>query len=118
MVQRSSAFANSGRNGVWEARCTPAGLVRDRSQKLPHVGVKYQITAIIIEACGGPYKYHGRDMYETHKNLHITQEEWDAGVMVLKGTLDRFKVPAAEEAELNALIAKTHDQIVTPGRIR
>ena len=77
-------------------------------------GLKYQITAFIIEATGGPYSYHGRDMVESHKNLGITQAEWDASVKVLKASLDKFKVSAAEQAELNALVAKMHDQIVRP----
>lgn len=77
-------------------------------------GLKYQITAFIIEAAGGPYSYRGRDMREAHKNLGITQAEWDAGVKTLKVSMDRFNVPAAEQSELNALIEKTHDQIVRP----
>jgi len=77
-------------------------------------GLKYQVTAFLIEATGGPYSYHGRDMTESHKNLGITQTEWDASEKVLKASLDKFKVPAAEQAELNALIEKSHDQIVRP----
>jgi hemoglobin len=77
-------------------------------------GLKYQITALVIESTGGPYKYHGRDMKESHKDLGITQVQWDAGVAVLKASMDRFKVPAQEQADLNAVLATTHDDIVVP----
>ena len=75
-------------------------------------GLKFQITALVIQSTGGPYTYHGRDMKESHKDLGITQAQWDAGVAVLRGSMDRFKVPAKEQADLNAVLATTHDDIV------
>lgn len=84
-------------------------------------GLKYQITAFVIQATGGPYQYQGRDMKLTHKTLNITQSEWDASAAVLKATLNRLNVPAREQQELFALVETTHDDIVVgssppPGR--
>jgi hemoglobin len=78
-------------------------------------GLKYQITAFVIQATGGPYKYHGKTMLESHKNLKINESEWAAGVEALKATLTKFKVPAKEQEELIAIVATTHDDIVENG---
>jgi hemoglobin len=78
-------------------------------------GLKYQITAFVIEAAGGPYKYHGRNMKETHKTLGITQSEWDASAEVFRRTLAKFSVPTKEQDEVFAIINKTHDDIVVNG---
>lgn len=79
-------------------------------------GLKYQITAFVIEATGGPYKYNGKTMKAAHEALKITQAEWDEGVVALKATLDKFKVPAKEQDELIAIVATTHDDIVMPAK--
>jgi hemoglobin len=75
-------------------------------------GLKYQITALVVEGTGGPYKYYGRDMKQTHKSMGITQAQWDASAVVFKATMDRYKVPAKEQDELFALINRSHDDIV------
>jgi hemoglobin len=75
-------------------------------------GLKYQITAFFIEASGGPDKYHGGTMKDTHATLNITHSEWEASAAVLKATLDKFKVPAPEQGELFALVESTHEDIV------
>ena len=76
-------------------------------------GLKFQITAWVIEHTGGPYKFHGQDMKESHADLMITEGEWAANAAILKTTVDKFKVPANEQAELMAIIQKTHEDIVT-----
>jgi hemoglobin len=77
-------------------------------------GLNFQVTAFVIQATGGPYKYHGKTMKESHKDLKINQSEWDAGVGALKATLEKFKVPKKEQDELIAIVATTHDDIVMP----
>jgi hemoglobin len=76
-------------------------------------GLKFQITAWVIEATGGPYEFHGKDMKSPHAGLKITESEWAASNAVLKSSLDKFNVPASEQAELMAIIQKTHGDIVT-----
>jgi hemoglobin len=51
-------------------------------------------------ASGGPQKYSGRPMRESHEHLNIMPKEWDAFMDDLQQTLDKFKVPGAEQAEV------------------
>jgi hemoglobin len=61
---------------------------------------------------GGPCKYTGQGMKESHANFHITQKEWDALLVDFRASLDKFKVPAAEQNELVAIIESTKPDIV------
>jgi hypothetical protein len=51
-------------------------------------------------------------METSHRHLAITGSEWDAFMDDLQTTLDKFSVPAAEQAEVKALIESTHAAIV------
>jgi hypothetical protein len=58
-------------------------------------------------AAGGPQRYSGRTMEEYHRHLAITRSEWEAFMDDLQTTLDKFYVPAAEQAEIKALVEST-----------
>lgn len=75
-------------------------------------GLKYQITAFLCQAAGGPEKYTGKDMLAAHKGLRISDEEWDAGAKDVKATLDKFHVPDAEQQEIFALVGSIKKDIV------
>ena len=81
---------------------------------VPKAGLKFQVTALVCEVTGGPCKYTGRAMKESHQHLNITEEQWQAMVTDFKKTLDKFKVPANEQAELIAIVGSTKNDIVTP----
>jgi hemoglobin len=51
-------------------------------------------------------------MRESHEHLNITPKEWDAFMNDLQQTLDKFSVPAAEQAELKAIVNGTYGDIV------
>ena len=51
-------------------------------------------------------------MAESHKQLKITDKEWEAFVDDVWLTLDKFKVPAEEQAELRAIVNSTRPDIV------
>ena len=51
-------------------------------------------------------------MADTHKDLRITGQEWDAFLDDLQQTLDKFAVPAEEQAELKAIVNSTRSDIV------
>lgn len=59
-----------------------------------------------------PQKYTGRSMYESHKDMNITGPEWDAFMDDFQQTLDKFSVPAQEQAELEAIVDSTRADIV------
>lgn len=82
-------------------------------QRVPKAGLKFQVTALVCEVTGGPCKYTGRTMKESHSQLNITEKEWDAMVADFRTTLNQFKVPAAEQKELIDIVASTKPDIVT-----
>jgi hemoglobin len=75
-------------------------------------GLKTQLTMLVCQVTGGPYKYVGKNMKESHAGFNITEKEWDAMVADFKATLEKFKVPAAEQQELIAIVATTKPDIV------
>ena len=70
------------------------------------------LTDFVCVATGGPCKYTGRDMKKSHKNMAVTQGEFNALVEDLSTTLDKFKVPAKEKGELLGALAPLAGQIV------
>ena len=75
-------------------------------------GFKYLVTEMVCWAAGGPQKYTGRSMKDSHQHLMITAEEWDAFMDDLQKTLDKFAVPQAEQAEIKAIVSSTRADIV------
>jgi len=88
-------------------------LVNEAHHRVPPAGFKYLVTEMGCWATGGPQKYTGKSMAESHKDLKITSKEWEAFLDDFQKTLDKFKVPAAEQAELKAIIDTTRADIVT-----
>jgi len=75
-------------------------------------GFKYLVTEQVCWAAGGPQRYTGRSMRDSHAELDITAGEWDAFLDDLRQTFDRFGVPAAERSELLAIVDSTKAEIV------
>ncbi len=86
--------------------------VNEAHHKVAPAGFKYLVTEMVCWASGGPQKYTGRPMLETHQNLNITPKEWEAFMDDFQQTLDKFSVPAAEQAELKAIVNSTYGDIV------
>jgi hemoglobin len=84
--------------------------------RVPPAGFKYLVTEMVCWAAGGPQKYTGRAMKESHQDLMITAAEWEAFLDDLQQTLDKFAVPPAEQAEIKTIIAGTRADIVVQGR--
>lgn len=66
----------------------------------------------VCQAAGGPCVYVGRDAKTAHKGLGITGSDWDLSVKALTASLDKFKVPAAEKAELLGIVSSLKADIV------
>jgi len=86
--------------------------VDEAHHKVPPAGFKYLVTEMVCWASGGPQKYTGRSMADSHRHLNITPREWDAFMDDFQQTLDKFKVPAVEQAELQAIVQSTYGDIV------
>lgn len=82
--------------------------------RLPKAGFKYLVTEMVCWATGGPQRYTGKNMRESHEHLAITEDEWQVFLSDLRSSLDRFTVPAAEQCELFAIVAGTKGDIVQP----
>ena len=63
-------------------------------------GFKYLATELVCQATGGPQKYTGRSMKESHEHLKITAAEWEAFLDDLQQSLHKFTVPTAEQVEI------------------
>jgi len=66
----------------------------------------------ICEASGGPCKYTGATMLDSHRGMKITDAEFSALVEDLVKSLDKFKVPAPEKTELLGALGGMKPQIV------
>ena len=95
-----------------DARLNANPAVDEAHHKVPPAGFKYLVTEMVCWASGGPQKYTGRSMADSHRHLNITPKEWDAFMDDFQQTLNKFKVPAAEQAELRAIVESTYGDIV------
>ena len=86
--------------------------VDEAHHRVPPAGFKYLVTEMLSWAAGGPQKYTGRSMKDSHKDLMITAAEWEAFLDDLQQTLDKFAVPQPEQAEIKAIIDSTSADIV------
>jgi hemoglobin len=85
-------------------------------RRVPAPGLKYHVTALVCTATGGPCTYTGRTMTQAHAHLNITEPQWQEMVRVFREVLDHVKVPAAEQAELVAIVESTKADIVVGAR--
>src|SRR5919109_3871852 len=99
-----------------DARLNANPAVNEAHHRVPPAGFKYLVTEMVCMATGGPQKYTGRSMPDSHRHLNITPREWEAFLNDFQQTLDKFKVPAAEQAELKAIVASTYGDIVVAKR--
>src|SRR6266511_720557 len=90
-----------------DARLNANPAVDEAHHKVPPAGFKYLVTELVCWASGGPQRYTGRSMADSHRHLHITPTEWEAFLDDFRHTLDKFQVPAGEQAELRAIVQST-----------
>jgi hemoglobin len=86
--------------------------IKEARARVPKAGLKFHVTTLVCEVSGGPCKYTGRTMKESHERLNITPAEWDAMVADFKATLNKFNVPPREQQELITIVASTKNDIV------
>ncbi|MEJ7705519.1 MAG: group 1 truncated hemoglobin [Geodermatophilaceae bacterium] len=79
-----------------------------------HAGFKYLVTAWSIEQTGGPKCYPGRDMRESHADLHVTEFEFDIVATEIAATLFHVGVPRQEHKEFMDIIESYRSMVVGP----
>jgi hemoglobin len=95
-----------------DARLNKNPAVNEARQRISAPGFKYFVTEMVCWAAGGPQRYSGRPMGDSHRHLAITEDEWTAFMDDLHQSLDKFDVPAAKRQDLVAIVESTKDGIV------
>ena len=95
-----------------DARLNSNPRVNEAHHRVAPAGFKYLVTEMVCWATGGPQKYSGRSMADSHQDLKITSQEWQAFLDDFQQTLDKFAVPQREQAELKAIVDSTRSDIV------
>jgi hemoglobin len=95
-----------------DPRLNANARVDEAHHRVSAAGFKYLVTEMVCWAAGGPQKYTGRSMRDSHQALMITAGEWQAFLDDVQQTLDKFRVPQAEQAELKAIVDSTRADIV------
>ena len=86
--------------------------IKEARDRVPKAYLKYHVTSLVCQSAGGPEKYTGRGMKESHQHMNITEKEWQAMAADFKKVLDKFKVPEQEQKELFAIVETTKKDIV------
>jgi hemoglobin len=81
-------------------------------KRSPAPYLKFQVSQMVCGATGGPCKYTGKAMKESHVHLNISEKEWGLMAKEFKRSLDKFKVPATEQKELFDIVGTTKADIV------
>jgi hemoglobin len=86
--------------------------IKAARDRVPAAGLKFQVTALVCQQTGGPCKYTGRGMKESHAHLNISEKEWQVMLADFRRTLNHYGVPAKEQGELMAIVEGTKKDIV------
>ena len=89
-------------------------LVDEAHHRVSKAGFKYLVTEMVGWATGGPQKYTGRSMFDSHAHLNITPDEWEVFLADFQQSLDKFQVPPTEQKELFDIVESTRQDIVKP----
>jgi hemoglobin len=90
--------------------------VNEAHHRVSPAGFKYLVTEMVCWATGGPQKYTGRSMLDSHADLDITESEWQSFLDDFRQTLDHFEVGTSERAALFVIIDTTKKDIVKRGK--
>ena len=96
-----------------DSRLNANPRVDEAHHRVSPQGFKYYVTEQVCWAAGGPQTYSGRSMADLHRDLLISNAEWDAFMDDFDQTLTKFDVPERERGELVAIIESTKNDIVT-----
>jgi hemoglobin len=86
--------------------------IKSARERVPAAGLKYHLTALICQQTGGPCKYTGRGMKESHTHLNISEKEWQAMLADFRRAMNNYGVPAKEQEELVTIVESTKKDIV------
>ncbi len=73
---------------------------------------KQLLIDFLCASAGGPLYYVGRDMKTSHRGMGIDDGDWQVFIGHLEATLDKFRVPAGEKADVLAFVESTKKDIM------
>ncbi len=76
-------------------------------------GYKFMVTAWCVEATGGPKCYPGRDMFESHKQLGLTDYEFDVTAHEIRNTLYQLGAPQPEIGEFMDIVESYRGKVLS-----
>lgn len=81
-------------------------------------GFKFLVTQIMGYLTGGPQRYTGRPMEESHKHLAITDQQWSIFMADAKSVFQRFKLDNATQLELCGILSNYQSAcVLAPGEV-
>ena len=86
--------------------------IKAARERVPAAGLKFHVTALVCQQTGGPCKYTGRGMKESHAHLNISEKEWQVMLTDFRRVLNNYGVPVKEQQELVAIVESTKKDIV------
>jgi hemoglobin len=75
--------------------------------------LKARLVEQLCQASGGPCFYTGADMKTAHAGMGVRNRDFDALVQDLVKSLNKFKVPKAEQKEIASVLLPMRKDIVT-----
>jgi hemoglobin len=81
-----------------------------------NINPDHLIRRIVLQFCqlsGGPCQYPGRDMYASHKGLHLATLDFNAFTEDLQIAMDHAGIPFPTQNRLIKLLAPMYRDIVT-----
>lgn len=100
-------------------RTTTDARIKERFFNTDAVELKKLLVEFVCSATGGPCKYTGRSMVDSHAGMELVEDEFNALVEDLVAALDKFKVPEQEKGEiLGALGPLKPDMVATPDKLK
>jgi hemoglobin len=100
-VKRGGFSFRRGQSVTWKATDNSIAIL------------KKHFVQFLSLATGGPSRYDGKEIKQTHAHMHITNAEFDAALGDLKASLDKLQIPNKEQKELLSIVESTRPQIVT-----
>jgi hemoglobin len=94
------------------ARAAADARINKKFGKTDIPRLKFHLVEQLCGATGGPCKYTGQSMKKAHKNMKVTEGEFNALVEDLVAALDKFNVPEKEKGELLGILGPLKDSIV------
>jgi len=78
-------------------------------------GFKFLVTQIMGYLTGGPQRYTGRPMDESHKHLAITSEQWQSFIADARRVLQQFRMDSTTQEEIISILS-TYQSACVLGR--